>query len=531
MSVSQGSYTFGTVTSDYATWELAIADLAFPLTGDLTLTGEADATITTGFFVNDVNLAGHTLTFDGGGYSYQHNTGESLIRIDEPKGADSQVIIQNWKIKRLVDASPTFHGIVYIYRPQVNSQIFTIRDCSFDMNDKKGHGIILIYNLGGVAATTYITNVVSWGCTTGSDSLGSAYAGITYYDDGFSTYVNCDAENCTIYDCEGVGFEVGSGQGDLKNVACFDNGTDFANTGSLNLFSKCASSDATGSEAGLRNLTAADCFESLTDTDADFLYPKTTGDLYGAGANVSIPGHTEYYNDVTIETDDVDIGAYGIDRDVPPSTGDSWLNLGTLSDKFTTFPNWIENPNNDFVLNQELLSFLGTATDITIAAERIRNSLEYRFLFKDREESYSFLDFFASRFGRLERFWLPEYKQYFQLYNDISQLDSSIDVCDTGFNKIYQGYERLFIYTSAGDSISRKITNVVDNGDYETLTLQSAINRDLTTAQIVFLGRLFLVRFDIDEVEVNYVTDSICEVNLRFMELVKEYETIESGGS
>ena len=316
MSVSQGSYTFGKVTSDYATWELAIADLAFPLTGDLTLTGEANATITTGFFVDDVDLNGHTLTFDGGGYSYELNAAEALFRIDEPRDNNSQVIIQNWKVKRIIDASPTSRGIVHIYRPNKDSQTFIIRDCSFDLNNYKGHGILLIYNRDGLSATTYITNVVIWDGTSGTDNYGNSYAGIMYwYQAGISTYVNCDAENVVIYDCEGIGFEVGSGQGDLENVACFDNGTDYANTGGLNLFLKDASSDATGSEAGLRNLTAADCFESLTDTDEDFLYPKTTGDLYGAGANVSISGHTQYYNDVTIIENDVDIGAYGIERD------------------------------------------------------------------------------------------------------------------------------------------------------------------------------------------------------------------------
>lgn len=204
----------------------------------------------------------------------------------------------------------------------------------------------------------------------------------------------------------------------------------------------------------------------------------------------------------------------------------SWEDLGTLDTKLIQFPNWITEPTDNFELNQEILHFLGTAYDINISAERIKNSITYQLLFDTRKKNFEFLEFFAARFGRLERFWLPEMKNYFTLYNAINDTDNSIDVYDTGFNKIYQGYERLFIYTSDYGYISRKITGVVDNGLYETLSLETIMDRDLTADNIIYFGRLFLMRFDIDEISVEYITDKISRVNLRFLELVSEYELL-----
>jgi len=101
----------------------------------------------------------------------------------------------------------------------------------------------------------------------------------------------------------------------VSNCASYDNTTNDYN-GTANIaFSKCASSDATGSEAGLQSRTFATDFEDATD----FL-PTTDGALYGAGATVAVSGHIEYLNDITIVTGDVDIGANGLTRSTPTTT-------------------------------------------------------------------------------------------------------------------------------------------------------------------------------------------------------------------
>lgn len=130
-------------------------------------------------------------------------------------------------------------------------------------------------------------------------------------------------ENNTIYDCATYGIGAGNFAISMSNNASFDAGTDYANTGSLLVFSKCASSDATGSEVGLQSLVAATVFQSVTSTDSIFLWPVQGDALDSAGVNPTITGHDTYYNNVSIVEDDVNIGANGI----PDGNGGSDANL------------------------------------------------------------------------------------------------------------------------------------------------------------------------------------------------------------
>lgn len=82
----------------------------------------------------------------------------------------------------------------------------------------------------------------------------------------------------------------------------------FANKGSLTTDSKNASTDTSGSEAGLRSLTVADQVESSTIGDgATYCQPKTTGAL---GNGVAPTYMTTYINGVAVGTP-VYIGAKG----------------------------------------------------------------------------------------------------------------------------------------------------------------------------------------------------------------------------
>ena len=75
-----------------------------------------------------------------------------------------------------------------------------------------------------------------------------------------------------------------SGVLDLRNEACFDNSAvDYNNVGgSFGDLLKCASSDTTGS-AGFQNLVASTVFQSVVNTDSNFVMPVKGEALNGAG--------------------------------------------------------------------------------------------------------------------------------------------------------------------------------------------------------------------------------------------------------
>lgn len=304
----QNAWTGGNVTvgsgGTYATWATLIADLG-TFTSDGIGLQISDVTETTSPVVSN-NIGSNTMIFDGGKYNINHI---NRIMYYGPEGT-GVAIIREFNPVRTADAGADFVPAVIITLVDTTITI-KIYNSLFDGGGFSGTGL-------EVADDTPICHVynnilIDYNGTTSSTGL-----------DIFSAHTSSIIENNTIYNC-GIGMNFGSNDCHGLNNAAFENNTDYSSTTLLATFSKCASSDATGSESSLRNLTTSDEFESLVSTDSDFLVPKITGTLYGAGANPTIAGHTTYYNDVTIVTGDVDIGANGIARETGVVIGKKYL--------------------------------------------------------------------------------------------------------------------------------------------------------------------------------------------------------------
>jgi hypothetical protein len=96
------------------------------------------------------------------------------------------------------------------------------------------------------------------------------------------------------------------------------------------------------------------------------------------------------------------------------------------------------------------------------------------------------------------------------------------------FNSFY-AQERIFIETTSGDIITRHVTSAsgTESGEFETLTIETPLDRDLTQDEIRCFGRYVLCRFDIDELEMRAITSVASSCEIDFAELVNEY-TAES---
>jgi len=207
---------------------------------------------------------------------------------------------------------------------------------------------------------------------------------------------------------------------------------------------------------------------------------------------------------------------------------DSIANLSRTSDLFRLKPNWMDTPKVDFEFYREVIQFVQTSIDIYNLGEGVPSMMSYGYLNVDREDYYYIVDFFVNHQGKLQRFWLPVWKNAFELTADISSGDSIITIRNVYFNLIERGYERIFIELKNGDFITRSIMTVVSDGDDENIFLNTAIGRDISTSDIKYFGRLMLVRFDADELPIDYRSDKVTEIELGFIELPHEYEEVES---
>lgn len=207
---------------------------------------------------------------------------------------------------------------------------------------------------------------------------------------------------------------------------------------------------------------------------------------------------------------------------------DSIANLTRTTDLFSLKPNWAETPKIDFEFYREVIQFVQTSINIYDLGEDTPSMMVYGYTNVNREDYYYITDFFINHQGKLQRFWLPVWKNAFELVSDISSGDNIITIRNVYFNLIERGYERIFIELKNGDFITRSIMTVVDDGDEENMFLNTSINRDISINDIKFSGRLMLVRFDDDDLDIDHRSDAVTEIQLNFKELPHEYGEIES---
>jgi len=201
---------------------------------------------------------------------------------------------------------------------------------------------------------------------------------------------------------------------------------------------------------------------------------------------------------------------------------DDIQDLGT-EERLTIRPNWASPNQIELTTSRDIVSFPSTVVDIFLFSELYKNKIKFKYLCEDKEVEYALIDFYNSRKGRLERFWIQGYKEEFILSQAISNTDTIINIHDNGFDLIYKGHERLYIELKNGDLITRKITNVAKVGTELQLTV-TAITQDIAMSEVGVFGRIYLVRLDKDVLETVFNNSTIAEVELDFVEVVREYD-------
>lgn len=108
-----------------------------------------------------------------------------------------------------------------------------------------------------------------------------------------------------------------------------------------------------------------------------------------------------------------------------------------------------------------------------------------------------------------------------------ASLNQNLLVCrDNLAARQFQGYERIYLLMNDGDILIRQVTAVESDQDglLCTLTLDADLDRVVTPDTLARIGRVYLVRFDQDDLDFRFITPGVAgDVRIGFYELVKEY--------
>jgi len=200
---------------------------------------------------------------------------------------------------------------------------------------------------------------------------------------------------------------------------------------------------------------------------------------------------------------------------------DSIADLGSPAAVFVLKPDWTNEPSLRLSSGREVLQYNGARASLRPLSTYTGRTIEYAFSVFDKEDELYILNFLQTQRGRKLRFWIPLWFQEFQLAEAIVNGSYQFKINDSDFADIVKYYERIFIYTNAGDLITRKVLSQIDAVTY---VVETAFDRNIALADVSFFGRIILCRFDQDELEMSCETDRVSSCSLAFKELPKEYD-------
>lgn len=201
--------------------------------------------------------------------------------------------------------------------------------------------------------------------------------------------------------------------------------------------------------------------------------------------------------------------------------------VGTV-EFFPFTPNFVSSPNTNLSLLRDLKEYPGTTKEIGQVEEEIPIQCSCKFELDNMDDISSMFDFFHSKRGMAIKFWFRHPAQAFSIKEGIVNGNNTM-VCYPNFSQfVYQGFERIYFELASGDLLARKVNGIVydDVDDDITVSLNTTFDRDLTSDDIINIGRLILCRFDNDILRTNCASSQHLSFKLDFYELVREYSTI-----
>ena len=208
--------------------------------------------------------------------------------------------------------------------------------------------------------------------------------------------------------------------------------------------------------------------------------------------------------------------------------GFEYEGLGGL-DIFQLNINWNKPPIMSFYPFRKIQKFTATAETIESVMNIIPMSFTIPVLIDTKEKEAAVIVFFDQMKGRLGRFWIKDPVSHIELYETINATDATFKIKNTGFADNFQATERIWLTSTDGTKDCVKWIQDVDASDpdfIELTTVTPFVDTWTLNDHGFDMGLLRLVRFDTDELTINYSTDFTGVLDLKFKELVYEYPEI-----
>ena len=161
----------------------------------------------------------------------------------------------------------------------------------------------------------------------------------------------------------------------------------------------------------------------------------------------------------------------------------------------------------------------------------LRNSKSYdthtcTFLFRNRPMIDNFLKFFKNHGGMYKSFWMPSWVNDFQPVRDIKAGDTSFVVDLVSLDWYYLSNARkkkIVIFTNdwkcSIHDISTYSKFTEGTRRYGRIYLSTPVDRDIPLSNFRQISYFNLVRFDSDELQVDYESDEVATVTISFKEV------------
>lgn len=198
-------------------------------------------------------------------------------------------------------------------------------------------------------------------------------------------------------------------------------------------------------------------------------------------------------------------------------------------DLFLFHPNWTDNIDQGFRHPYDLLQWIGKGYCVDNFNETILK-FTAQFLIEGKENIRDFIQFFDDQMGRLGGFWLPSWQSDIVVTVSFLGDATELTIEDIDYEATYLPNDatgrHIFVKFPDDTEKYKAITNA--DADTNTITIDSTIGKDCSVDHLphLLVSFLYFVRFDQDEIELKYISDSIITSKISFATIPHEAPAI-----
>jgi hypothetical protein len=165
----------------------------------------------------------------------------------------------------------------------------------------------------------------------------------------------------------------------------------------------------------------------------------------------------------------------------------------------------------------ELLSFLGL-NYASSHYDKAKFAFPLDFIVVSRADIWSFLEFFDSKRGRYQTFYMPSWNDDIIPTVAIGAADTTLTVEEVYLTDAEITGRHLFIRLPDGSYVCREITSLPSS---TSIQISSAIGTAVSATNLseMLLSFLYKVRFNVDEILFEYISDEIARTKLHFKQV------------